>query len=392
MFRLAEVRMGPRSRLLCGVIVAAVLCAAAARGAAANLRATGAQAPAAPHSSPLTVTRGSGGGDDTPNSVVHVWADPAPPGTVFDRWDGDVAPLIDRYAAHTTLVMPRSKVAIEAAFKPGPACNPVTETVNGATASWCLPAGQKALILLFHGHEANGVGFFRATESRIFAAEAAAAGFGLIALDSAERQHKVWEFRGPGSPDVRNIRAVLGELARRHEISGKEPLFGLGVNHGGTFAMHAAKLLRLHAVALFGGAGKLPEGYATPTIWLMTQNAVDRGPRVLEEYTSLTASGTPAKLEVNDASPVYPLRFWRIVGITPDESRAIHQLLVDKGYLDARDMLKQDPETSGWEIALPPRLAKMRGLLREQLDVCFPGPRFYSDFDHRILDFFRPRR
>jgi hypothetical protein len=344
----------------------------------------------------LTVAGGSGGGAFTPNSVVHIWADPPPAGSVFERWGGDVTPLIDRKAAHTTVVMPRTNLAVQALFKPAPACTPVTESLHGGAATWCLPAGQKALILLFHdAREGSGAGLFHSTEARIFAGDAAAAGFGLIAVDSADRDHKAWQARAAGgrgaNPDLENVRFVLAELARRHEIASSEPLFGLGVGHGGAFAMHAARTLQLRAVAVFGSPGGLTPDYATPTLWLMTQTTVDRT-RALAEYAKLSQRHVAAKLEVNDASPVYPLRFWRIAGLDAEVSNRIHGLLVDRGYLDAHDMLKQDPETSGWELALPPRLAKIRGALREQLDVCFAVPRFYSDFDHRILDFFREQR
>jgi hypothetical protein len=270
----------------------------------------------------------------------------------------------------------------------------VSATIQGVAATWCLPTGHRALILLFHGRfEAAGASFFRASEQRIFAADAAAAGFGLIALDSADRDQKTWQARGPGSgADLKNVRAVLAELGRRRAIFRGEPLYALGIAHGGVFAMQVARTLQLRALAVFGFPGKLPADYATPTIWLMTQSAVDRNSRAFAEQANLAQRHVPAKLEVNDASPVYPLRFWRIAGVTPDASRAIHQLLVDRQLLDAHDMLKDDPETSGWELALPPRLAKMRGALREQLDVCFSLPRFYSDFDRRILDFFRGNR
>jgi hypothetical protein len=388
--------------------------------------------PAARPAFKLSVAGGSGSGDFAPHAVVHIWADPPPAGSVFERWAGEVTPLIDRQAAHTTVVMPRTPLAVQALFKPAPACTPVTENLHGVEATWCLPAGHKALILAFHGHEGHGAGFFRATEPRIFAGDAAAAGFGLIALDSADRDHKSWNVRAAGraaNADLENVRFVLAALARRRAIDSREPLYGLGVAQGGAFAVHAARALQLRAVAVFGSPAGLPPDYATPTIWLTTQTrdqesqggeqgepgdsggqggqrgpgsqgdhgsqggrlgrGGDRTPRALAEYSKLAQRRVPAKLEVNDPSPVYPLRFWRIAGVTAETSGRIHQLLVDRGVLDAHDFLKDDPETSGWEVALPPRLAKIRFALREQLDVCFGVPRFYSDFDHRILDFFQ---
>lgn len=361
--------------------VAVVMAAALAAGMAA----------AGPAPYPLVVAGGSGSGEHAAGEVVHIWADPAPEGSVFERWSGDVAPLIDRNAAHTTLLMPHGRVEVRALFRQAPGCSPMSETVHGVAATWCLPGAPKGLVLLFHSKaEGGGASFFHATESRIFVAEAAAAGFGLLAVDCADRAGKMWQLRGAdGGPDVQNVRAVLAELERRHAVAHGEPLFAVGVVHGGGFAVHAARALGLRAVAVFGPPGPLPKDYATPTMWLMSQSGADRSPGALGEYTRLTQAHVPAKFEVVDASPVYPLRFWRIAGMTPDGSRTMHQLLADRGYLDAHDMLKEDPETSGWENGLPPRLVKLRGALREQLDVCFGVQRFYSDLDHRILDFFR---
>ena len=39
----------------------------------------------------VTVNSGSGDGNYKGQPFVHVWADPNPPGMVFDRWTGDTA-------------------------------------------------------------------------------------------------------------------------------------------------------------------------------------------------------------------------------------------------------------------------------------------------------------
>jgi dienelactone hydrolase len=348
---------------------------------------------AVPTTFPLQVTGGSGSGAYPASALVHIWADPAPEGSVFDRWTGELEPLIDRYAPHTTLVMPASRVAVRAVFKRAATCVPQTETLSGVEVTSCLPARHSAVVLLFHGGEGTGVSFFRNTEPRQLVADAAAAGFALIALDSSDREHKTWQIPAQGeSPDLRNLRAVLDDFTRQKRIARGEPLYALGVAGGGNFAAHAARRLPCKAAALFFAPGNLPADYAVPTIWLMAQNQINRQPRALAEYTKLVQRQVPAKFDINDASPVYPLRFQRIRGVSPDESRAIHAFLHDQRYLDARDQLAQDPESSGWETALPERFAKLRGAIREQLDVCYGLARFYSDFDNRLLDFFNEHR
>lgn len=362
-------------------------------GAAPQAGAAGA-APAAPaRTFTLKIDRGSGGGEYRATSLVHIWADPAPAGSVFDRWTGDLEPLIDRYAPHTTLVMPSSGLSVAAAYKRAVACAPQTETIDGAAVTYCAPPAHTAVILLFHGFEGTGASFFRSVEQRLFAADAAAAGYALVALDSADRERKTWSLQAAAeNPDVRHVRAVLQALRQRRLLGGAEPIYALGVLGGGFFAARLAPLLPCKAAAIFLTAANLPPGYQVPTIWLMAQNQMNRQPRALAEYTALSRRGVAAKFDINDPSPVYPLRFWRIQGVTPDDSRAIHRLLREKGVLDAHDLLAQNPESSGWETMLPPPFLKLRGPLREQLDVCFALPRFYSDFDHRILDFFDEHR
>jgi len=353
----------------------------------------GPPAGAPPKTFALTVANGSGGGEYPATTVVHIWADPPPEGSVFDRWTGDLEPLIDRYAAHTTLVMPAGKVAVKAAWKRAPSCAPQSESLGGVEVARCLPDRHSGVILLFHGGEGTAASFFRNTEPRLFAADAAAAGFGLIALDSANREKKTWELQFKGeNPDMRNLRAVLADLARRRLIARDEPVYALGVAGGGIFAARVAQRLPCKAAAIFFAPGALPPRYEVPTIWLMAQNAVNRQPRALAEYTALAQRRVAAKFEVNDPSPVYPLRFQRIRGVGAEESREIYRYLRDKRYLDARDMLAEDPESSGWETTLPERFARLRGAIREQLDVCYGLARFYSDFDNRILDFFNEHR
>jgi predicted esterase len=348
---------------------------------------------AGPRSFTLNVAGGSGGGQYPEGSVVHVWADPAPAGSVFDRWTGNLEPLIDRYAAHTTLVMPGANVAIRAVFKRAPSCALQTLAAGGVQVTHCVPTGQTAVILLFHARGGAGNNYFRNAEALQFVADAAAAGFALVALDSRDRERKVWQLDPRGdSPDVQGVRAALDALVQRRLMTRGEPIYALGIGEGGNFAAHVAQRLPCKAAAIFFAPGNLPPNYAVPTIWLMMQNEVNRQPRGLAEYTRLTRRQIPAKFEVNDPSPVYPLRFRRIRGVDAPTSQAIHGYLKQKGYLDAKDMLTQDPESSGWETGLPQPFARHLGAIREQLDVCFGLPRFFSDFDNRILDFFNEHR
>lgn len=381
------------------------LCVAAALAvlaALAGMSARAAQAPAAPppptgaaaaRTFALQVAGGSGAGDYPAHALVHVWADPPPDGSIFDRWTGDLEPLIDRYAAHTTLVMPAAKVTLRAVFKRAATCLPQKETLSGVEVTRCFPERHSGVIFLFHGGEGTGASFFFWTEPRRFVADAAAAGFALIALDSVDREHRTWQLKAQAeNPDLQIVRAVLTAFLDRRLIARGEPVYALGAAGGGNFAARVAQSLPCKAAAIFFAPGFLPAGYAVPTIWLMAQNEARGQPQALAAYTRLLHDQVPAKFEINDASPVFPQRFHRIRGVDPEQSRAIYAFLKEKRYLDAGEMLAQDPEASGWETALPERFAKLRGGIREQLDVCFGLARFYSDFDTRILDFFNEHR
>jgi dienelactone hydrolase len=349
--------------------------------------------PAKPYE--LTVRGGSGGGGHAANALVHIWANPNPPGAVFDRWTGDVDKVVDRYAAHTILVMPPAKIAITAVFKRAPAWKPSAETLDGVHVLSYVPPRHSGAIVLFHGNGGGADAFLNAVEARIFAADAVAAGYGLIALDSADRERKVWNQQpSPDNPDVRRVKAVLAAFVQRRQLKAGEPIYALGVASGGAFAAKAAFLLNFHAAAIYFAPGDTSPGSRVPTIWLMAQNdqlgkANRNGdPRALANFSSLVAKGVAAKFNINDPSPVYPLRFWRIPGLQPADSTAIYQGLHEHGLLDAGGFLRDHPKDSPWRAAIPERFARQAAAIREQLDVCFSAHRFYSDFDNRVIDFF----
>lgn len=386
----------------------------------------------------LKIGSGSGGGSYHPNTLIHIWAHPNPVGMVFDRWTGDLNQVVDRYSPQTVLVMPAANVSLAAAYKRAASCQPETESWNGVEVVTCLPPKHFAAIVLFHPRDGAAKGFFNQVEPRIFVNDAAAAGYALIAIDSADREHRNWQWKPPaappnapvaappkpappaaagapaagaapaaadpsgsqgqGNPDVRNVTGFLASLVRRHLLAAGEPLYGLGIGMGGNFAAHLAGQLHLKAVALYFAPGNFGPKYGVPTIWLMAQND-DAGkaggggdPRALEEYTKLLGREVPAKFDVNDASPLYPLRFWRIPGLDAADSRAIYQALKAQRFLDPKDYLVLNPQDLAWNRAVPGRYAPFRGAIREQLDVCYAAARFYSDFDSRVIDFFNEHR
>ena len=77
----------------------------------------------------LTVVSGSGSGTYSNGTVVSISADPAPGGTVFDRWTGSDSTYFGSiYATNTTFVMPYANAAITATY-----VNVYNLTVNSGT-------------------------------------------------------------------------------------------------------------------------------------------------------------------------------------------------------------------------------------------------------------------
>ena len=64
----------------------------------------------------LTVNSGTGDGQYFAATVVDIEANPAPSGTEFDGWTGDIAYVADTESSTTTVTMPSSAVEVTATF------------------------------------------------------------------------------------------------------------------------------------------------------------------------------------------------------------------------------------------------------------------------------------
>lgn len=84
-------------------------------------------------------------------------------------------------------------------------------------------------------------------------------------------------------------------------------------------------------------------------IWVMAANDNDPGigPQgnadALDNFNRQVNRGNPARFYTQVATPVYPHRFWRILGLTAPDSEAVQQALRTAGLLDDKNLLKQRP-------------------------------------------------
>ena len=61
----------------------------------------------------------------------------------------------------------------------------------------------------------------------------------------------------------------------------------------------------------------------------------------------------PGRLMFMEPEPLYPARFARAGTLSLAESQEVFNLFRDKGWLDANDMLTQNPSSLPWRTALP---------------------------------------
>lgn len=348
----------------------------------------------------LTVTSGSGGGSHKGQPFVQVWADPSPAGMVFDRWTGDTVLLQRPGESHTKVRTARLNLSITATYKPAPAWTPVFETLNGIQMGHHFPASPVGVIFHFHGQGGSANLLFSNLERRTFANEAVAEGYAVVALDSADRITRDWSTSNEiaTSPDIQNVQAALALFISRGVMTGSTPVFAHGFSKGAGFAPRVSRALGFRATSmnLLAGTPDIINITTIPIIWCIAQNDGTIMPGGVQQsrvnYQNLLSRGVPAQHHLAVPSPVYPERFWRIAGLTASDSRAIQSALKTNGFLDGRDFLLQDPDTSGWQGAVPAQYTSQINSISDQLRICYTEHTFFSDYDRRVLDFFNTYR
>lgn len=348
----------------------------------------------------ITVTSGSGSGTVKGQSFVDVWADPNPAGQVFDRWTGDTTLLQRSNEAHTRLRTGRINISLTAMYKSAPAWTPTFEQLNGIQMGYFFPASFLGVIFHFHGQGGAANLFFNNSERRIFANEAVAEGYAVVALDSADRVNRDWSTSNDlaTSPDIQNVKAAIDLFISRGWLTASTPVFAHGFSKGAGFSPRVSRALNFRATSMncLAGTPDIINLVTIPTIWCMAQNDGTIGSggvaQSFANYQSVSARGVPAQYYRAVPSPVYPERFWRIPGLTDADSRAIHDALRNGGFIDGRDMLLGDPDTSGWQGAIPAQYNSFMSSISDQIRICYTEHTFFSDYDRRVLDFFNTYR
>jgi hypothetical protein len=348
----------------------------------------------------VVITNGSGDGNYKGQPFVHVWADPNPAGMVFDRWTGDTFLLQNAREWHTKLRTAKLNVNLTATYKPAPAWTPVYETLNNIQMGYHFPPNAQGVIFHFHGQGGSANLLFNNLERRIFANEAVAEGYAVVALDSADRINRDWSTSNDiaTSPDIQNVQTAVNLFVQRGWMNAQTPKFAHGFSKGAGFSPRVARALNFRATSMTALAGTpdIINITTIPTIWCVPQNdgtIMAGGVRqAYLNYQNLVSRGVPAQHHLFAPSPVYAERFWRISGLTAADSQAIFNALRQNNFIDGRGFLPHDPDTSGWQSAIPAQYNSFVQSISEQLRICYTEHTFFSDFNRRVLDFFNTYR
>ena len=356
----------------------------------------------------LTVQQGSASRNPTAGAIAHIWANPNTSTTVFSGWSGDTQYLLDPAAWHTTLSMPAAGVNLRATYRTVPAWTAQVGMFNNISVTYYVPPNPIGLIFSFHGTGGTGAAQFTGTEFLALNREAVALGFGVAAFDSLDRTTVItgsalpgqWNstIAGAANPDVIRLNGILQAMRSQGIISAQLPLFAFGHSNGGTFSHFSSTVVPWAAISSSGSFGSFTAApvYAGPAFWQLSRN--DDHPLVgakgnadaLTNYTTHANGFHPARLTTLEPQPLYPARFSRaVVPTTLAESQEVYDLFRNKGWLDANDMLIQNPKSLPWQAALPAHFTANQQLsIETQLDVTYTTHIYSSETTTTTLDLF----
>lgn len=371
----------------------------------------------------VTINNGSGSATVPAASRLDIFANPPPAGQVFDKWTGDTAALgtgaLAPFLAHAVITVPATPVALTATYKAAPAWTPTVVTgfnpiaavtPNGITLISYIPAAAKGLVVLFHDTGGNAASWFNTPESVTLARDLVAAGYGVAALNSANRNTGAWSAQTvlANNPDVTDIAAALDKFARDGLLAATKPVFFLGNATGGDAAARYAEQLAtatparpIKGAVLYCATGSetLAVTAAIPQFFALAANDDQIGTAgnttARAHSTLLAGRGLATAVTSSTASPVHSGRF-RALGttsatFTAADATAIWNAVKTAGLLDANNYLKAIPTNAALNAALPAAYQTRTADVAAQLAVAYAAQEFYSDADARVIAFLDAR-
>ncbi|HUR60470.1 MAG TPA: hypothetical protein VM029_22295 [Opitutaceae bacterium] len=378
----------------------------------------------------LTVNGGSGGGTFPAGSRVDLFANPPAAGQVFDKWTGDTTVLgagaLAASVSHAIVTVPAAGATLTATYKPAPAWtptmvanfNPITQTgANNTTTTisttlgYHIPTGAQGIVFLLHDVGGNLNSWFNAPEQVMLARDLVAAGYGVAALNSVNRNNGSWAAQGTlaNNPDAANIAAALDKFSRDGVLAATRPVFLLGFAGGADAAARFAEMLATSApgrpiqgTVLYCATGgpTLAVTSEVPQFFALADNDEALGAAgntdARENSQLLAGRGVPTASITNNASPVHPGRF-RALGVntptfTSTDAQAIWNAVKEAGFIDANNFyLKSLPSLAAVRTALPAAYQARAAEVLAQLGVAYGAQEFFSDSNARVIAFLNAR-
>lgn len=374
----------------------------------------------------VTINGGNGGGTYPATSRIDIFANPPAAGQVFDRWTGDTAVLgngaLATLLAHTVITVPTTPITLAATYKAAPAWaprtvagfNPVTQTgpnnqstTTSTTLMHSIPAAPQGVIFLLHDTGGTAASWFSGAEQLTLAKDLVAAGYGVAALNSTNRNPGNWSAQTAleNNPDATSIVAALEQFGRERAISQTTPVFLLGFANGADAAARIAEVLAsgsdfpIKGAVLYcatGGAAlavtsRVPQFFALAT---NDDNLGSTGNADARTNSQLLAGRGVATAVTNNAtSPVHEGRF-RVLGVSSPTFTATAAQEVWRaiaGLLDVNNYLKAIPTTAALTAVLPAAHKARAADIAAQLAVAYAAQEFYSDANPRVINFLNGR-
>jgi hypothetical protein len=371
----------------------------------------------------VAVNGGYGGGTWPGGSKVDVFANPPPPGQVFDKWTGDTAVLgtgpLATALPHALITVPNNSIALTATYKPAPTwtpttltnfnpqtqTNPQTQVSNtlSTTLAYYIPADARGLVFLLHDTGGRAADWFTLPEQSLLVRDLVAAGYGVAALSSVNRNTGAWSAAAKleNNLDALNHAAALDRFAA---LAASKSVFFLGLADGGDTALQFASLLATASPArpvkgavLFCAAGSetLAVTSKVPQFFALAANDENLGTAGLTTARTnsqlLAGRGYATGTMTSAATPVLPGRFLALSSATAADATAIHSALKSAGLLDANNYLTDLPTADALKTALPAAYQARTAEVAAELAAAYADAQIYSDADARIIAFLNAR-
>lgn len=339
---------------------------------------------------------------------VDIWANPAPEGMIFDHWVGDSYLIDDPYSFHTSMEYPKEPSQINATYKPLLAnwdieTNVSCEIFSGTEVYYYLPSNNTGVVFIFHGaRRGAGAADWMAPDwmdghfmpgSLQLINRIVLRGYGFIACESLDRVNCEWDDKPIiFNTDIQNIKSIITNFTNRGLIQNDDPKFGLGHSNGGYFVCRASEYFNFtgQIISCAGGLN-LVRSSKTPTYWNLAVNDIytDFNPTAAGYYESLILNGKFARFFMNQPTPVHPMQFSYINGISSANSSEIYDAFVNAhlideyGYGDA-SLTSVDPILD----AIPEKYNFRKNSITNLCVISVANHIFYSKNIHNVLNFF----